>query len=137
MQQKDKYLLGDRYVSEFMEKYEKLNLQGYNSGGYAYKESKKIFAKAEEENKAFQSGTMDISELAQSIKVGGSNDMSGMRRPTLMDRIKKGIGMRVDEAKKGSDKKKDEEIAMLDEEGYIQYRQLNDALLKKYRNPFR
>ena len=36
-----------------MEKYEKLNLQGYNSGGYAYKESKKIFAKAEEENKAF------------------------------------------------------------------------------------
>ena len=47
-----------------MEKYEKLNLQGYNSGGYAYKESKKIFAKAEEENKAFQSGTMDISELA-------------------------------------------------------------------------
>ena len=49
MQQKDKYLLSDRYVPEFMEKYERLNLQGYNSGGYAYKESKKIFAKAEEE----------------------------------------------------------------------------------------
>ena len=49
MQQKDKYLLSDRYVPEFMEKYESLNLQGYNSGGYAYRESQEIFARAEEE----------------------------------------------------------------------------------------
>jgi len=26
MQEKDKYMLSDRYVSEFMEKYERLNL---------------------------------------------------------------------------------------------------------------
>ena len=39
MQQKDKYYLSDRYVAEFLEKYERLNLQGYNSGGYAYRES--------------------------------------------------------------------------------------------------
>jgi len=51
MQQKDKYVLSDRYVAEFMEKYERLNLKGYNSGGYAYRESKKIFARSEEENK--------------------------------------------------------------------------------------
>ena len=41
---------------------------------------------------------MDISALAESIKVRGSNDMAGLRKPTLMDRIKKGIGMRVEEA---------------------------------------
>jgi len=51
MQQKDKYVLSDRYVAEFMEKYERLNLKGYNSGGYAYRESKKIFARSDEENK--------------------------------------------------------------------------------------
>jgi len=43
MQTKDKYALSDRYIAEFMEKYERLNLEGYNAGGYAYRESKKIF----------------------------------------------------------------------------------------------
>lgn len=51
MQTKDKYVLSDRYISEFMEKYERLNLEGYNSGGYAYRETKKIFSRAEEEHK--------------------------------------------------------------------------------------
>ena len=39
MQQKDNYMLSDRYIPEFIEKYEKHNLQGYNSGGYAYLQS--------------------------------------------------------------------------------------------------
>ena len=30
-----------------------------------------------------------------------------------------------------------DEIEMLDEQGHIQYRQLNTAMLKKYKNPFR
>ena len=34
------------------------------------------------------------------------------------------------------EQKKGEEIDMLDEEGHIQYRKLNNALLKKYKNPF-
>lgn len=42
-------MLKDMYVAEFMEKYEHHNLAGYNSGGYAYRESKKIFARAEED----------------------------------------------------------------------------------------
>jgi len=73
MQDKDKYVLSDRYVSEFMEKYEQLNLQGYNSGGYAYRESKRIFAKAEEENKLMQHGSINMSGLAESIQVRGGN----------------------------------------------------------------
>ena len=74
MQDKDKYVLTDRYVSEFMEKYERLNLQGYNSGGYAYRESKRIFAKADEENKLMHHGSIDMSGLAESIKVKSSAD---------------------------------------------------------------
>ena len=31
----------------------------------------------------------------------------------------------------------EEEIEMLDEQGHIQYRKLNTAMLKKYKNPFR
>ena len=68
MQEKDKYILSDRYVSEFMEKYERLNLQGYNSGGYAYRESKRIFAKAEEEHKKILAGNSDMSAIAESIR---------------------------------------------------------------------
>ena len=40
-------------------------------------------------------------------------------------------------AKEAEEQKKGEEIDMLDEEGHIQYRKLNNALLKKYKNPFR
>ena len=67
MQEKDKYLLSDRYVAEFMEKYEQLNLRGYNSGGHAYRESKQIFAKAEEEHKLMQHGSIEMSGIAESI----------------------------------------------------------------------
>ena len=35
------------------------------------------------------------------------------------------------------EERKGEEIEMLDEQGHIQYRKLNTALLKKYKNPFR
>lgn len=31
----------------------------------------------------------------------------------------------------------EEEIEMLDDQGHIQYRKLNTAMLKKYKNPFR
>ena len=78
MQEKDKYVLSDRYVSEFMEKYERLNLQGYNSGGYAYRESQRIFAKAEEENKLMQHGSIDMSGLAESIRVKGNADQANL-----------------------------------------------------------
>ena len=37
MKQKDEYVLQDRYVAEFIQKYEHHNLQGYNSGNYAYR----------------------------------------------------------------------------------------------------
>jgi hypothetical protein len=93
MQAKDKYVLSDRYVSEFMEKYEGLNLQGYNSGGYAYRESKRIFDKAEEEHKNLLVGSTDVSVLAESIRV--KNHDSDMAKPSLMDRIKQSVGMRV------------------------------------------
>ena len=86
MQQKDKYVLSDRYVSEFMEKYEGLNLQGYNSGGYAYRESKRIFAKAEEEQKMMTHGSIDASCLLESIKVKVADGASA--KPSLMDRMK-------------------------------------------------
>ena len=91
MQEKDKYILSDRYVSEFMEKYERLNLQGYNSGGYAYRESKRIFAKAEEEHKKIIAGNSDMSAIAESIRV----DSSGIAKPSFMDRMKKSFGLRV------------------------------------------
>ena len=40
MQTKDNYILSDRFMAEFIEKYEHLNFAGYNAGGYAYRESK-------------------------------------------------------------------------------------------------
>lgn len=95
MKQKDSYLLNDMYVAEFMEKYEHHNLAGYNSGGYAYRESKKIFARAEEDQMLKAAGTNDISSIAESIRVRGS--VSALAKPSLMDKIKKGIGMRVEQ----------------------------------------
>ena len=137
MQQKDKYQLSDRYVSEFMEKYEQLNLQGYNSGGYAYRESKKIFARSEEENKLQQHGSIqDVSTLAESVKVKQPIDTEA--KPSLMDRMKQAIGIRLEnELEATREENKGQEIEMLDDQGHIQYRKLNTAMLKKYKNPFR
>ena len=138
MQQKDKYLLSDRYVAEFLEKYERLNLKGYNSGGYAYRESKAIFAKAEEDHRLMQHGSMDVSMLAESIKVKGVD--SSLARPSLMDRIQQAVGLKAQKAMRESIDGKPGEVGgveMLDEQGHIQYRKLNTALLKKYKNPFR
>ena len=139
MQQKDKYILSDRYVAEFMEKYERLNLQGYNSGGYAYRESKKIFEKAEEENKLNQHGSIhDVSSLAESIKVKVPPTSEDAKPKSLMDRMKEAIGIRIADALEATrEEAKGQEIEMLDEQGHIQYRKLNNALLKKYKNPFR
>ena len=116
MQEKDKYVLSDRYVSEFMEKYERLNLQGYNSGGYAYRESKKIFAKADEEQKLMQHGTIDMSGLAESIKVRGKDVNPAEARPSLSERIKQSLGIKVAAAQQQADMERTgEEIDMLDE----------------------
>jgi len=88
MQSKDRYVLSDRYIAEFLEKYERLNLKGYNSGGYAYRESKKIFAKTEEEAKMLTHGSIDASSIAESIKVRSSADKNLENQPSLMDRMK-------------------------------------------------
>lgn len=136
MKNKDQYVLSDRYVSEFMEKYERLNLQGYNSGGYAYRESKRILSKAEEEHKNMNAETSEVSAIAESIRVRASDSELG--KLSLMDRMKEAIGLKVDEAVRATEEeKKGEEVEMLDEQGHIQYRKLNNALLKKYKNPFR
>lgn len=101
MQKKDTYVLQDRYIAEFMEKYERLNLEGYNSGGYAYRESKKIFNRAQEESKGqHRSNLKDVSSLQESIKVNlstmNTQDIQG-RRLTLFDKLKKTVGIRVAE----------------------------------------
>lgn len=93
-------MLSDRYIAEFMEKYEHLNLAGYNAGGYAYRESKKIFQRAEEDPKSQQRGNMkDVSQLAESIKVRSNSvavQGAGMRRPTsLIDKMKIKLGLQV------------------------------------------
>ena len=120
MKEKDQYTLSDRYVSEFMEKYERLNLQGYNSGGYAYRESKRIFAKAEEENKLMHHGSIDMSNLAESIKVRNSQNDGPTGTPSLMDRMKKAVGLKISAAiQQAEDDKKSEEVEMLDEQGHI------------------
>ena len=36
MRERDSYVYQNTYVTEFIEKYEQINLQGYNNGGYAY-----------------------------------------------------------------------------------------------------
>ena len=90
MQQKDKYVLADRYVSEFMEKYERLNLKGYNSGGYAYRECKKIFAKAEESQR---NNLKDVTCIAESVRVRDS--LQDVPQLSLMDRIRKSVGLKV------------------------------------------
>lgn len=113
MQSKDKYLLSDRYVSEFMEKYERLNLQGYNSGGYAYRESKRILSKAEEEHKNLNAETAEVSAIAESIRVRNSAD-SELSKPSLMARMKNAMGMKVEQAVR-EEEKKGEEVEMLDE----------------------
>ena len=86
-------MLSDRYVAEFMEKYERLNLKGYNSGGYAYRESKKIFARAEEEAKAQRSNLKDISSLAESVRIKTSAAANNVAQPSLFDKMKKAIGL--------------------------------------------
>ena len=131
-------MLSDRYVAEFMEKYERLNLKGYNSGGYAYRESKKIFARAEEEAKAQRSNLKDISSLAESVRIKSSAAANNVAQPSLFDKMKKAIGLQVAEEIEQQDLSlADDEIEMLDEQGHIQYRKLNTAMLKKYKNPFR
>lgn len=69
MKQKASYLDNDNYVSVFMEKYERLNLKGYNSGGYAYRESKRLLAKADEEHKNLVAETSEVSAIAESIRI--------------------------------------------------------------------
>ena len=49
------------------------------------------------------------------------------------------VGLKVAEERAQVDdmSMNDDEIEMLDEQGHIQYRKLNTAMLKKYKNPFR
>ena len=55
-----------------------------------------------------------------------------------MDRLRGSIGLKIEqELRKDEEEKKGDEVDMLDEEGHIQYRKLNTALLRKYKNPFR
>ena len=79
-------MLQDRYVAEFIEKYEHHNLQGYNSGGYAYLQSHQIL-----NNAANQSEVEESAELTQNIKVDGA------RKPSLKDRLKNIVGMKSKE----------------------------------------
>lgn len=95
-------MLSDRYIAEFMEKYESLNLEGYNSGGYAYRETNKIFSRAEEEHKGHASAMKDVSTIAESVRV--SKDTPNIRRESLFDKFKKSVGMRVtDDAEDATD----------------------------------
>jgi len=36
MTQKDVFIVSNKFIADFLETYESHNLQGYNSGGYAY-----------------------------------------------------------------------------------------------------
>ena len=62
-------------------------------------------------------GTLDMSSLAESIKVRGNE--SAVAKPSLMDRIKQGIGLKVEAAVQANMEKTTEEIDMLDEQGHI------------------
>ena len=85
-----------------------------------------------------------MSGLAESIKVQRCSENQNLggnaNRPSLIDRIKKSVGIKVSAVFEDADAdpaKQGEEIDMLDEQGHIQYRKLNTALLRKYKNPFR
>ena len=39
---KESYVLSNRFVTEFLESYEKHNLAAYNAGDYAYKQSEQL-----------------------------------------------------------------------------------------------
>jgi len=90
-------VLSDRYIAEFMEKYERLNLEGYNSGGYAYRESKKIFSRVEEDIQigSHTSAMKDVSGIAESIRVGKDN---ANIKEGLFTKFKKSVGLKVDDA---------------------------------------
>lgn len=61
-----------------------------------------------------------------------------MKPKSLMDRMREAIGMQVQNALEATrEEAKGQEVEMLDEQGHIQYRKLNTAMLKKYKNPFR
>ena len=61
----------------------------------------------------------DVSNIAESIRVKAGAD-SSLHRPSLMDRIKQGIGLRVERGRQAAEEeKKGEEIEMLDEQGHI------------------
>lgn len=120
MKQKDNYMLSDRYVAEFMEKYERLNLQGYNSGGYAYSESLNIFNKAEEEQKRqLKEGMQDTNMTVDPSDATGIQSESLVRKPTLMEKIKKSVGLKVTDAMSKARAQLPEEVEMLNDEGQI------------------
>ena len=59
---------------------------------------------------------------------------------SMMDKMKLAMGLKVQEAVQQAEEAKKGDagaIDMLDADGHIQYRKLNTALLKKYKNPFR
>ena len=85
-------MLEDRYIAEFMEKYERLNLEAYNSGGYAYRETKKIFTRAGEEHKNQRNNMKDVSALAESIRVTSTNQ-NVTKSTTLFSKLKKAAGI--------------------------------------------
>ena len=82
-----------------------------------------------------------------------SMKMDSSRRVSVLDRFKKAIGLKVqqkvDDESKASQSRKSESAKMVtkdceengvdifDEMGRIQYRNLNMAMLKKYKNPLK
>lgn len=105
MREQDSYVYSNTYVTEFIEKYEHINLEGYNSGGYAYKESKEVVFDQADAKKAEETKQRSLEESQVIMPVPEKGfTMEQSRRVSVLDRFKKAIGMKVGE--KGDEESK-------------------------------
>ena len=97
MRQRDSYVFSNTYLTEFIEKYEQINLQGYNNGGYAYKESKEVvFDPQAQEKEEAKDKDKDLSESQVVMPVAEKGIvMDSQCRVSMIDKLRSAIGMKL------------------------------------------
>ena len=100
MRQRDSYVIANTYVTEFIEKYEEINLKGYNSGNYAYREGQQIFDESDKKKKGAAEENADESKVEVPIAEKGITIEGGKKKLSVMGKFKKALGMKVTESGK-------------------------------------
>ena len=97
MRQRDSYVYSNTYLTEFIEKYEQINLQGYNNGGYAYKESKElVFDPQQQQNEEEKDKDKDQSQSQVVMPIHEKGiTIDSQHRVSMIDKLRSAIGMKL------------------------------------------